>query len=441
MPMTPHVERRTVATRRLDPAAALARLLGASDAGFVLEREDGAVVGVAPSAALRLRPGGLVRERAGKIVPLPGPVWKALAREASAGAFGLLHYEAVRHLEKLPLPACRDDGALFLYDDLLHFGPGGVELVSRARRGSAARVERFAAALEGLRELPVPPPAPAPLDLPAGRLGRARFLAGVRTLKERIRAGDIFQAVLSDSFEVPFSGDPFALYSALRAAGPVPYRFLIKDGARVVLGASPERLVRVEKGVALNNPIAGTRPRGRTAAEDARLERQMTRSPKERAEHLMLVDLGRNDLGRVCAPGSVRVRELMKVRKFSNVMHLVSVVEGKLERGASPWEALAASFPAGTVSGAPKVRAMELVAELEAAPRGFYSGAAVFADFTGDLDAALSIRCVELSHGRARFQAGAGIVADSRPEAEWLEVSNKLLAIRRALAAVAERVA
>ena len=199
------------------------------------------------------------------------------------------------------------------------------------------------------------------------------------------------------------------------------------------MGASRERLVRVVGGIARNCPIAGPRPRGRTRARDRRLEAEMRGSEKECAEHLMLVDLARNDLGRVCAPGSVAVEKFMVTRRFSNVMHLVSEVEGRLDAGKTAWDALVASFPAGTVSGAPKVRAMEIIAGLERAPRGFYAGAVVQADFAGNLDSCLAIRSLELEGDRVVLQAGAGIVADSRPAAEWNEVMDKLAGLRRAV--------
>src|SRR5581483_5204828 len=206
-----------------------------------------------------------------------------------------------------------------------------------------------------------------------------------RTLKERIRAGDIFQAVLSDQFRSRRRPDDLALYRALRASNPSPYHFLLRDGGRSYVGSSPERLIKVEGRRALYSPIAGTRPRGASAAQDRLLERQLKRSPKERAEHLMLVDLGRNDLGRVCEPGTVRVARYMDVRRFSRVMHLVSELEGRLERGRTAWDALSAAFPAGTVTGAPKVRAMQLLAGLEKAPRGFYAGCVLQLDPLGNL--------------------------------------------------------
>jgi anthranilate synthase component 1 len=258
-------------------------------------------------------------------------------------------------------------------------------------------------------------------------------MRGVRQLKENIRAGDIFQAVLSDKLSVPFGGDPLELFEELTRLSPAPYRFYFDSGEGVYLGASPELLLKARAGVLETHPIAGTRPRGRTPAEERRLESQLLRSEKERAEHLMLVDLARNDVGRVSEPGSVRVEEYMQIHKYSGVMHLVSRVTGKLLKGAGSIEALASCFPAGTLSGAPKIRAMQLLSELEPEPRGFYGGAVVAASFTGDLDSCISIRCIEVRGGRAIVQAGAGIVADSQPAREYDEITHKSRIARTAL--------
>jgi anthranilate synthase component 1 len=351
---------------------------------------------------------------------------------------GSLSYEMVRHLERLPLPVERDEAFLMLYPAIVRLdGRGRGTLLALIPEGAGAKAaRRRAAALAGA--LSRAPASDGTFLLhsaaPAPARGRGFYTRGVRSLKRNIGAGDIFQGVLSESFSAPYAGEPLALLAALRALGPCPYLFYLRDGARHLVGASPERLVRVADGVALNCPIAGTRPRGRTAAADLRLERELRADPKERAEHLMLVDLGRNDLGRVCAPGTVRVRTLMATRRFPNVMHLVSEVEGRLDAGRTAWDALAASFPAGTVSGAPKVRAMELLAALERKPRGFYAGAVVQHDLSGNLDSCIAIRSAEIKGGRVRVQAGAGIVADSRPAKEWDEVRHKLGTLRKALA-------
>jgi anthranilate synthase component 1 len=255
----------------------------------------------------------------------------------------------------------------------------------------------------------------------------------VRTAKEYIAAGDIYQVVLSQRFEAAVDADPFTVYRALRHVNPSPYMYFLRVGGRSIVGSSPEMLVRAEGRKVQTHPIAGTRPRGRTDEEDQRLGEELKRNEKERAEHVMLVDLGRNDLGRVCEYGSVRVPTYMTLERYSHVMHLVSVVDGKLDESHDRLDALVACFPAGTVSGAPKVRAMEIIAELEGGRRGVYAGAVGYLDFAGNLDFCITIRTVLIENGRAYVQAGAGIVADSNPTAEYEETRDKARAVLRAL--------
>jgi anthranilate synthase component 1 len=258
------------------------------------------------------------------------------------------------------------------------------------------------------------------------------FISSVRRAKKYIAAGDIFQVVLSQRFDFKAPAEPFQIYRALRAVNPSPYMFFLKLDDTHVLGASPEMLVRVAGRKLDYRPIAGTHKRGADAAEDDRLVEQLRNDEKERAEHVMLVDLGRNDLGRVSEYGSVRVRDLMYVEKYSHVMHLVSALEGKLRGDLDALDALAACFPAGTLSGAPKVRAMEIIEELEPVRRGVYGGAVLYADHAGNLDSCIAIRTMVLHGGRAYVQAGAGIVADSDPEKEYQECMNKASALLRA---------
>jgi anthranilate synthase component 1 len=255
----------------------------------------------------------------------------------------------------------------------------------------------------------------------------------VRTAKEYIAAGDIYQVVLSQRFEAAVDADPFTVYRALRHVNPSPYMYFLRVGDRSIVGSSPEMLVRAEGRKVQTHPIAGTRPRGRTEEEDQRLGEELKRNEKERAEHVMLVDLGRNDLGRVSEYGSVRVPTYMTLERYSHVMHLVSVVDGKLDDHHDRLDALVACFPAGTVSGAPKVRAMEIIAELEGSRRGVYAGAVGYLDFAGNLDFCITIRTVLIENGRAYVQAGAGIVADSNPTAEYEETRDKARAVIRAL--------
>jgi anthranilate synthase component 1 len=255
----------------------------------------------------------------------------------------------------------------------------------------------------------------------------------VRTAKEYIAAGDIYQVVLSQRFEAATDVDPFSVYRALRHVNPSPYMYYLRLGDRSIVGASPEMLVRVEGRRVQTHPIAGTRPRGRTDEEDRQLGEELRQNEKERAEHVMLVDLGRNDVGRVSAYGSVKVPTYMALERYSHVMHLVSVVEGRLDDQHDRLDALVACFPAGTVSGAPKVRAMEIIAELENRRRGIYAGAVGYLDFAGNLDFCITIRTVVLEGGGAWVQAGAGIVYDSDPTAEYQETRHKARAVLTAL--------
>jgi anthranilate synthase component 1 len=299
--------------------------------------------------------------------------------------------------------------------------PAAQSLGTRLVGGSVPReTGRGRTSRTGLRGARLPEPRPV-----GG--GDSAFKASVRRALEYIRAGDIFQVVLSQRFELP-DCDGFSLYRTLRAASPAPYHFYLRLGGRELFGASPELLVQVEAGEMTVRPIAGTRPRGTTADEDARLERELRADPKELAEHTMLVDLGRNDVGRVSRIGSVRVARLMETERFSHVMHLTSEVTGQLRPGLDSVDALAAAFPAGTLSGAPKIRALQIIDELETVQRGPYGGAVGWFSAAGDVQLAIAIRTLFRSGGRLFAQAGAGIVADSEPANEWREVLAKVRA-------------
>ena len=441
----------------LDGASCLERMLRPGLRGFLIEKnEDGrkrAWLGASPFEMLTVENGKAYSEARGRRRMLKGNPFSALGRRIAefrarggeafdCGAVGLLGYEMVRHLERVPARPEKYEAVVMLFDEILVIEDGRASLRSlvgdrRDRMRAAARARELRELLRWARAVPAEPAHGKILEA-RGRRGRADYIRGVRKIQRHIRAGDIFQGVLSDDFEARLAAGPIAAYRAIRASNPTPYLFLLMGGEDAVLGASPERLVRVVGGRAKNCPIAGTRPRGKTPAQDRALEKELHESEKERAEHLMLVDLARNDLGRVCAPGTVAVKRYMFTRRFSNVMHLVSEVEGRLDSGRSAWDALAASFPAGTVSGAPKVRAMEILAGLERRPRGFYAGAVIQHDFSGNLDSCLAIRSLSLSKGgKARLQAGAGIVADSDPAAEYAEVQHKLAGLRRALGGLA----
>jgi anthranilate synthase component 1 len=269
----------------------------------------------------------------------------------------------------------------------------------------------------------------------SSNFAKPAYLAAVRKAKEYIRAGDIFQVVISQRFSAKTKAPPFEIYRQLRALNPSPYLFYLQMNDVAVVGSSPEMLVKVQGRDVFYRPIAGTRWRGKDEADDQRLEREMLADEKERAEHIMLVDLGRNDLGRVCEYGSVRVEKLMTVERYSHVMHLVSSLRGTLREDVDCFDALMACFPAGTVSGAPKVRAMEIIEELERTRRGIYAGGILYLDFAGNLDSCIALRTMVIKNGVAHIQAGGGIVADSTPVGEYEESVNKSKALVRALEA------
>ncbi|MEW6681154.1 MAG: anthranilate synthase component I family protein, partial [bacterium] len=260
---------------------------------------------------------------------------------------------------------------------------------------------------------------------PIFEMSKEKFIKMVLSAKEYIKLGDIIQVVLSQRIKRRTSASPISVYRSLRHINPSPYMFFLDFSDIKIIGSSPELLVRLEDGIAETRPIAGTRRRGKTQEEDKRLEEELLNDPKERAEHIMLVDLGRNDLGRVCKIGTIGVSDFMKIEKYSHVMHIVTSVKGKMEKGLGPFELISACFPAGTLSGAPKKRACEIIDELEPVRRGVYGGAVGYFSFLGNMDTAITIRTILLYNGIAYIQAGAGIVADSDPEKEYEESLNK----------------
>jgi anthranilate synthase component 1 len=302
----------------------------------------------------------------------------------------------------------------------------------RALRDIAAIEKKLAAGLRPALWRKSAKSKPGKLKIHAGT-SRDRFLQSVERCKEYIAAGDIFQVVLSQRLDFTPGIEPLDLYRALRQVNPSPYLYFLRSNDTHILGSSPEMLVRVTGRKLEYRPIAGTHPRGRDEAEDLQLEQQMRTDEKERAEHVMLVDLGRNDLGRVSEYGSVKVKDLMYVERYSHVMHLVSALEGTLRKDLDALDAFAACFPAGTLSGAPKVRAMQIIEELEPTRRGFYGGSVLYADFAGNLDSCIGIRTLLMQGKHAYLQAGAGIVADSDPAREFEETMNKAQAVLRAV--------
>jgi anthranilate synthase component 1 len=373
----------------------------------------------------------------------------------TGGMVGYLAYDAVRRLERLPDSNPDDlhvpELAFLLATDLavLDHADGSVVLIANAvnwddtgERVDAAYDDAVARLDAMTRDLATPSAATAatlatdvPLDGVTALTPDGGYPAAVETAKEAIRSGEVFQVVLSQRFETATTAAPLDVYRVLRVLNPSPYMYLLRFDGFDVIGSSPEALVKVEGRRALLHPIAGTRPRGGTPERDAALAAELLADPKERAEHVMLVDLGRNDLGRVCVPGSVEVVDFFSVERYSHVMHIVSTVVGSVAEGRSAFDVLAACFPAGTLSGAPKPRAMELIEQIEPRRRGLYGGAVGYLDFAGDMDTCIAIRTVLLRDGTAYVQAGAGIVADSDPAAEDAECRSKAAAVLTAIRA------
>jgi anthranilate synthase component 1 len=368
------------------------------------------------------------------------------------GAVGYLGYDLVRFFERLPDTEsdelCLPDLHLIVTDTLIVFDQVRHRLLLYANASVPPGTDLDAAydeaigrldAVEAQVRAPLPPsPASSaqPTDKLASNMGRDQFELAVRQAKEYIAAGDIFQVVLSQRLTRPTSADPFSIYRALRRLNPSPYMFFLDLGGDPpinLIGSSPEMLVRLQGRTAEVRPIAGTRPRGQDEAEDQALEADLLADPKERAEHVMLVDLGRNDLGRVCEFGTVNVPDLLTIERYSHVIHLVSSVAGRLRDDMDAYDLLRATFPAGTVSGAPKVRAMEIIEELEGTRRGPYAGAVGYFGFNGNMDTCITIRTILMQGNVAHLQAGAGIVADSDPTREWEETGHKARALGLAI--------
>jgi anthranilate synthase component I len=371
----------------------------------------------------------------------------------TGGLVGFMGYDVVRRLEKLPSLSQKDiplpELSFMLTSDLavMDHSEGTITLIANAINwdGSDDRIdEAYASCIERLDRMQADLATSIPGDaatipdfsLPdyTGNISAEQYKKNIAHVKEEILAGEAFQVVLSQRFAMPCSADAIDVYRMLRLNNPSPYMYLFRftDGIEIV-GSSPEALVKVNQEDVMIHPIAGTRKRSANPEEDHRLAEELLADPKERAEHLMLVDLGRNDLGRVCAPGSVEVIDFMHIERYSHVMHIVSTVIGKLSKKSSPVDALFSVFPAGTLSGAPKPRAMEIIEELETTRRGVYGGIVGYIDFTGNLDTCIAIRTALLYKGTAFVQAGAGVVADSDPESENQECRNKAAAVLTAV--------
>lgn len=406
----------------------------------------GAPVGIDPLEALRLSAAHLRSPKISGLPPLTG------------GLVGYMGYDSVRRLEKLPSIAMKDiplpEIALMLTSDLavMDHSEGSITLIANAINwdGSDDRIdEAFVDASARLDRMQRQLMAAIPgeiAEIPSNvepvfdrNMSKQEFIDKVLKAKEEILSGEAFQIVLSQRFSMECKADAIDVYRMLRLRNPSPYMYLFRFAGGVdIVGSSPEALVKVTQGEVMVHPIAGTRRRSDAPEEDIRLGEELLADPKERAEHLMLVDLGRNDLGRICTAGSVEVIDFMSIERYSHVMHIVSTITGKLAVNKTGVDALFATFPAGTLSGAPKPRAMEIIEELEPHRRGLYGGAIGYLDFTGNVDTCIAIRTALIYNGRAYVQAGAGVVADSVPESEYQECINKAAAVLAAVSAAQE---
>jgi len=454
----------------LTPVSAFLKIAEDADYAFLLESVEGgehvarySFLGKDPFLILRARDGRTTIERGGAVTASERPFIDTLRQlmadfrspyvpelpRFTGGAVGYLGYGAASWFEPVlgdvgDASDGADQAGFMVFDTVLAFDhvQHRILIIANARitadedlealyQFACAKIQFLERELE--RNLSVTRARTSgALDVRSNHT-REQFEDQVRKAKEHIAAGDIYQVVLSQRFEAEVGADPFTVYRALRHVNPSPYMYFIRMGGVSVVGSSPEMLVRVEGSRVETHPIAGTRPRGRNDEEDMRLAEELKRNEKERAEHVMLVDLGRNDVGRVCEYGTVRVPQFMGLERFSHVMHLTSIVEGRLASERDRLDALVSCFPAGTVSGAPKVRAMQIIRELEPAGRGLYAGAVGYLDFAGNLDFCIAIRTVIMSRGKAYVQAGAGIVIDSNPAAEYEETRDKARALLRSL--------
>ncbi len=439
------------------PVSAFAKLRGHGPA-FLLESVEGgenvsrySFIGCNPRKIISAKPGEgdplrlLETELAGyRPVEVPG------LPPFTGGAVGYLGYEYIHSVEPTVPLAAKDELRVpvmwfMLCDSVVAFDRAHqtLRLIVNAHIGHDAGAAYDAACTELQRmQAALAKPTPlasstlgdtGPVQVPAGNFTQSAFEKMVDDSKEFIRAGDIFQIVLSQRFSRQYAKTPLDLYRALRTVNPSPYMFLLDTGDFALVGASPEVHVRLTGRKVEIRPIAGTRPRGKSSQEDVALEKELLADEKERAEHLMLVDLARNDIGRVCAYGSVKVPEFMVIERYSHVMHIVSQVEGQLAPERTAFDLMRATFPAGTVSGAPKIRAMQLIAEKEGTQRGSYAGALGYFSYDGNLDSCITLRTALIKDGQVHIQAGAGIVADSVPAAEYQETINKASALFKAI--------
>ncbi len=488
---------RVVAADLETPVSAFLKVAAEEPEAFLLESVEGGehvgrytFIGIRPYKRMTARDGMVTVAEGKKKRTYAGDIFtelkQALAGETpaklpglppfTAGAVGFFSYDVVRSIEELPVLAADElhvpDAYLMFFDEVLAFDhvkkaihlmvtvgargrSAGARPDAEGYRKANKRLDKLERMLSAAIVLPKRSKKKLGKLKLVPRTSAQRYRKAVERVKEYVTAGDVFQCVLSQRFDCEPGVDPFQIYRALRIVNPSPYLYFLRFGLEAVLphpsakartdgaprplrkchivGSSPEMLVRVHDGTIEYRPIAGSRPRGAADADDREMERSLRADAKEIAEHVMLVDLGRNDVGRVSEFGSVKVKDLMFVERYSHIMHLVSALTGKLRSGLAPLDALRACFPAGTLSGAPKIRAMEIIEELEPARRGVYGGAIVYADFSGNLDSCIAIRTLFMDGEKGSIQAGAGIVADSVPQKEHEECGNKAKAVVRAI--------
>ena len=471
---------RTLLADHLTPVLAFRKLLAEGEQGFLLESVVGlervaryTFLGVRPRMTVRamgsrfevITPDGATETtdcadplaRLGRRLAAHKAVQHGSLPRFAGGAVGYVGYDIIRHYERLPKCPKDDRGlpdmvfgfydTMVIFDHVLKTVQVVANAVLQDGADPAAAYDQACTQIDGICDR-LRRPAPLkvedmvrsePVRLPfKSNFRREDFLKAVEACKEYIRAGDIFQVVLSQRLRVESGADPMDIYRALRVINPSPFMFFLRTKDATLLGSSPEIMVRVENGQITSRPLAGTRPRGATPEEDKRLEEELLADPKERAEHVMLVDLARNDVGRVARYSTVKLSDMMHVERYSHVMHIVSNVTGQLQEGLTALDALRVSVPAGTVSGAPKVRAMEIIDEFEPTKRGPYAGAIGYIDYSGNMDTCIALRTMVLSGGHIDVQAGAGLVADSVPDREYEETLSKARALLLAVQ-IAER--
>ena len=463
---------RTLTADLETPVSAFLRIAQNAPEAFLFESVEGGdhvarwtFMGISPYRTLTARGTSLTTTEGSQTIDSEGDIFESLKLALAghtparypglppftAGAVGFFAYDVVRQMERLPSLAADElhvpDAHLMFFDQIIAMDNVRNEILlvatadltrNHTYQSTYARLD----ALEALLHRPLPTDAyPPQRDLPpltlTPRTTQSEYIANVNKIKDFITAGDVFQCVLSQRFDCIPGVPPFDIYRALRVINPSPYMFFLRSNGINIIGASPELLVRVQAGTVEYRPIAGTRKRSLDEAEDRALEADLRADSKEVAEHIMLVDLGRNDVGRVSQFGTVKVKDLMFVERYSHVMHLVSAIEGTLKPDLNPIDAFKACFPAGTLSGAPKIRAMQIIEELEPARRGVYGGSIFYADFSGNLDSCIAIRTLFMhgpeGHETGHIQAGAGIVADSDPQSEYEECRSKAQAVVRAI--------